>query len=394
MKAFVSPSPIRLKTVPFNKYIYSPTITCTNRIILKRFSTTSCATLSSNPPPPSSDQTPLLHNNSGAAQAASSSSHFDMSQFEAFLYDSQAHICSQLEQLENSTNSAAKFCVDDWAHDTGHGRTRVLQSGTIFEKAGVNISSVSGTLSPERARAMTSRGRVGVEAGKPYQAMALSLVLHTQSPFVPTLRGDVRVFSVAGPGEEGSSSIVWGGGGTDLTMYYVDRPAFTAFHKQWRDLLHSNDVYMYESMKEQCDAYFYLPSRQEHRGVGGIFYDDVEGHHLPNSMSLFEFQKLVLDNMVPIFVRDVLQPNIHREYSAEQKRWQRIRRGRYLEFNLLNDRGVRFGLGSAPAWRTDSIMISAPPSIEFPYGYTPDPASPEEQAVQLLRSTPIDWADL
>lgn len=305
-----------------------------------------------------------------------------MTQFEAFLYDSQETICTQLEQLD----TGAKFCVDDWAHDTGKGRTRVLQDGNVFEKAGVNISVVQGTLSGERARAMSKRGRDGVEQGKSYQAAALSLVLHTQSPFVPTLRGDVRVFSI--------SSSVWAGGGTDLTMYYIDRPAFTAFHKQWRKTLCDNNVNTYNDMKHQCDDYFFLPSRQEHRGVGGIFYDDVEAHHLPSHLSLFQFQKLVLLNMLPIFTEHVLNPNMNREYSSEQKRWQRIRRGRYLEFNLLNDRGVRFGLASAPAWRTDSIMISAPPSVEFPYHYNPDPSSPEAQAVQLLSSTPIDWADL
>lgn len=335
------------------------------------------------------DQTPSTPASEPVAYTGSttSSESFDMSQFEAFLYESQAEMCSRLEQLEET--SGAKFCVDDWAHDTGKGRTRVLQGGNVFEKAGVNISVVQGTLSAERARAMSARCRDGIEQGKPYQAAALSLVLHTQSPFVPTLRGDVRVFSVDSP-----SSSVWAGGGTDLTMYYIDRPVFIAFHKHWRKTLQGHDVSAYNDMKRQCDDYFFLPSRQEYRGVGGIFYDDVEAHHLPPHLSLFQFQKLILDNMLPIFIEHVLNQNLNKEYSAAQKRWQRIRRGRYLEFNLLNDRGVKFGLASAPAWRTDSIMISAPPSVEFPYHYNPDPESPEGQAVQLLSSAPVDWADL
>lgn len=142
--------------------------------------------------------------------------------------------------------------------------------------------------------------------------------------------------------------------------------------------MRDHDVNAYDDMKRQCDDYFFLPSRPEHRSVRGIFYGDVEAHHLPPRLSLFQFQKVVLDNIRPIFVEHVLNPNVNREYSAEQKSWQWIRRRRYLEFNLLSDRGVRFGLASAPAWRTDSIMISAPPLVEFPYHCTPEPSTPEE----------------
>lgn len=143
----------------------------------------------------------------------------------------------------------------------------------------------------------------------------------------------------------------------------------------------------FEQLKEQCDDYFYIPSRAEHRGVGGLFYDD-----LPLSSSrCVQFSSDMLDNFLPSFL-PILRQNCVLPYTAQQKRWQRIRRGRYLEFNLLNDRGVRFGLAGAHYSRTDAIMISAPPSVEWPYGYDVEPNSLEWRTVHLLRGKPVDWA--
>lgn len=257
----------------------------------------------------------------------------------------------------------------------------VLQDGKIFEKAGVNISQVSGTLSESRAAAMTSRGR-HISAGMSYEAAALSFVLHAQSPFLPTLRGDVRIFAAGGQ--------AWGGGGCDLTIFYVDRPSFRQFHTHWRDVCDTFDPALYAQFKTQCDDYFYLPARAEHRGVGGLFYDDVQ---LPDGAQLFDFQKAILENFLPSFSH-ILHKHGQRQWSEKQKKWQRIRRGRYIEFNLLNDRGVRFGLAGAPPWRTDSIMISAPPSVEWPHNFVPDAGSPEEEALQLLSGSPLDWVNM
>lgn len=247
----------------------------------------------------------------------------------------------------------------------------------MFEKAGVNVSFVHGVLSEERASAMASRGR-SIPSGTEYRAAALSFVLHAQSPFIPTLRGDVRIFAAGGH--------VWGGGGADLTVFYVDKPAFVQFHRHWQHVCAQFDPSFYPSFKKQCDDYFYIPSRGEHRGIGGIFYDDLL---LPGE-SLYNFQETVMTHFIPSF-QHILENNRERRWTEAQKRWQRIRRGRYLEFNLLNDRGVRFGLAGAPPSRTDAIMISAPPSVEWPYGFSPKPGTPEHETQQLLSGPPIDW---
>lgn len=259
-----------------------------------------------------------------------------------------------------------------------------MQGGKVYEKAGVNVSVVQGILSTERANAMASRGR-SVTEGTTYQAAALSLVLHAQSPFIPTLRADVRIFSTTN--DDDSNSInVWGGGGADLTMCYIDRPTFIKFHCHWREICESNGI-RYDSLKKQCDEYFYLPSRGEYRGIGGIFYDDLTN----DSNNILQFQQTVLNNILPSYLH-VFESNGDRSWNEHEKKWQKIRRGRYLEFNLLNDRGIRFGLAGAPTSRTDAIMISAPPSIEYPYNFVPKHGSREKQTLDLLSNDPIDWA--
>lgn len=252
-----------------------------------------------------------------------------------------------------------------------------MQQGKIFEKAGVNVSLIEGILSEERAKSMTSRGRVVAE-GAPYRAAALSFVLHAQSPFIPTLRGDVRIFA--------TKEAAWGGGGADLTIYYVDRPSFRRFHAHWRDVCNTFDISLYKKFKESCDNYFYIPSRAEYRGIGGIFYDDLEWPH----PKLLDFQTTILENFLPSY-QHIIETHAHRLWTTDQKRWQRIRRGRYVEFNFLYDRGVRFGLAGAPAWRTDSIMISVPPSVEWPYHFEPKLGSKERETLDLLSKEPIDW---
>lgn len=294
--------------------------------------------------------------------------------------------CNALSERHHDTNATACFlssyhfaCLIVSLTPSVHRLIPVLQHGSLFEKAGVNVSQLTGILSETRAAAMASRGRV-IPPGTPYSAAALSFVLHSQSPFIPTLRGDVRIFAAAGR--------VWGGGGADLTIFYVDRPAFSQFHAHWRDVCDQFNPAFYPRFKRWCDDYFYLPARGEHRGVGGIFYDDLD---LPGD-ELIRFQSAVLHNFLPSF-QHIVNAQLDIPWTDHHKRWQRIRRGRYIEFNLLNDRGVRFGLAGAPPSRTDSIMISAPPSVEWPYRHEPAPDSPEAETLQLLSGKPIDWVD-
>lgn len=255
----------------------------------------------------------------------------------------------------------------------------MLQEGNVFEKAGVNISIVHGHLSEERAKSLIRKGKQ-CTAGSPYSASALSFVLHAQSPFVPTLRGDVRVFMNGGE--------YWAGGGVDLTIFYCNRAQITAFHRHWKTVCDEFDCSYYSTFKKQCDEYFYIPSRKEYRGVGGIFYDDL---YLPWA-SLVAFQQRVLDEALPSY-RHIVDENMLLPWTAEQKRWQRIRRGRYIEFNLLFDRGVKFGVASGDANRTESILISAPPSVEWPHKFTAPKGSPEDETLQLLQQDPKNWVE-
>lgn len=298
----------------------------------------------------------------------------DFSEFASFVYDKQGEICSELEQVDEK----ALFSSDDWTNISGKGRTRVLQNGNVFEKAGVNVSVLSGTLTKERADAITKRseGTLTFNEGDRFQAASISLVLHTQSPFIPTLRSDVRLFY------NEKTSQVYGGGGCDLTVYYLDHDEFKRFHQSWQQLLPTH----YPEFKRNCDEYFYIPFRREHRGIGGIFYDDLQ------VSDLIDFQKSVANHFLPSYF-PIIEKYKRKQYSAEQKKWQQIRRGRYLEFNLLNDRGVKFGLSKQmqPS-RFESIMISAPPSVLFPYNFVPETGSEEEMVMKLLSNEPVDWA--
>lgn len=318
-----------------------------------------------------------MRSSTGAKTARSGTASFDIARFSKLLYDEQSRMCTELERLDGS----GVFSADAWKREDGSkGLSRVMQGGSIWEKAGVNISVVTGVLSEERAGAMRARGRE-CDAGVVYNAAALSFVLHANSPFVPTLRGDVRVFAAGGE--------FWGGGGVDLTVFYVDEAQISAFHRFWKDACDAFDPTYYTQFKDNCDRYFYLPFRGESRGVGGLFYDELE---LEES-KLVAFQRVLLTGFIPSF-QPILNSNRGLPYSEEQKRWQRIRRGRYLEFNLLQDRGVRFGVAGATPSRFDSIMISAPPSIEWPYAHKPDVGSPEADTIALLTSPPRSWASL
>ncbi|CAN8071867.1 unnamed protein product [Agarophyton chilense] len=305
---------------------------------------------------------------------ASLSKSSQLSEFVNLVRNTQQRLCKTLESIDG----VSKFSVDEWNSERGSGLTRVLQSGHIFEKAGVNVSVVQGTLSPVRAEALRTRGKPAA-AGEKYCAAALSLVLHAHSPHVPTLRGDVRIFAT----NQGLSV----GGGVDLTVFYINSQQVCGFHRHWKAVCDAYDTSLYDKLKKQCDEYFYIPSRAEYRGVGGLFYDELElepSQQIPFTISM-------LENFLPSYL-PILQTNSILPYSALQKKWQRIRRGRYLEFNLLNDRGVRFGLSGAHHSRTEAIMISAPPSVEWPYRYEVESQSPEWKTLQFLRGKPIDWA--
>jgi coproporphyrinogen III oxidase len=279
----------------------------------------------------------------------------------------QERICARLATLD----ARADFHEDTWQRPGGGGgRSRVLEEGGVFEKAGVNFSEVFGQMSPEFAAQIPGEG-------VDFTATGISLVLHPRSPLVPTVHANFRFLT--------KGSRQWFGGGADLTPYYPQREDAIHFHRTWRDVCARHPAPIdYARFKQNCDEYFYLPHRNEHRGVGGIFFDYLEG----DFAALFRFVEdagnAFLDAYVPIVQRRQLDT-----YTAEQRAFQAYRRGRYVEFNLIYDRGTLFGLKTGG--RTESILMSLPPVATWRYDYHPDPGSREAELYEFIK--PRDWAN-
>ena len=284
----------------------------------------------------------------------------------AFFRTLQDQVCAALEQLDGP----GRFQQDSWQRDGGGGgRTRVLQGGDVFEKAGVNFSEVFGEMSPEFAQQVPGEGRQ-------FTATGVSLVLHPRSPLVPTVHANFR-FLVKGDRQ-------WFGGGADLTPYYPYREDVIHFHRVWKVVcLRHPAVADYGRFKKWCDDYFYLPHRGEARGVGGIFFDYLEGDREKLLAFVEDCGHAFLDAYLPIARRRKDEP-----YGESERRFQEFRRGRYVEFNLLYDRGTLFGLKTGG--RTESILMSLPPVAQWVYDYQPEPGSREAGLYEYLK--PRDWA--
>jgi coproporphyrinogen III oxidase len=285
----------------------------------------------------------------------------------AYFRDLQDGIVRALEDLDGT----GRFREDLWQRTGGGGgRTRVLAEGGVFEKAGVNFSEVFGEMAEEFARQVPGEGRE-------FYATGISLVLHPRSPLVPTVHANFRFLA---KGER-----QWFGGGADLTPYYPFREDVIHFHRTWKAVCDRHaPLADYRRMKEDCDRYFHLPHRGEARGVGGIFFDYLEG----DLDRLFAFVRdagnTLLEAYLPIARRRKDLPTTER-----QRAWQLCRRGRYVEFNLLYDRGTLFGLKTGG--RVESILMSLPPLVRWDYGFRPEPGSPEAELVDVYLR-PHDWA--
>jgi coproporphyrinogen III oxidase len=279
----------------------------------------------------------------------------------------QDRVCAALEALDG----AARFREDAWLREGGGGgRSRVLADGAVFEKAGVNFSDVFGQMAPEFAKQIPGEGLDFTAAG-------ISLVLHPRNPFVPTVHANFRFLT--------KGDKAWFGGGADLTPYYPFREDVIGFHRAWRDVCgrHAGLV-DYQRFKKWCDEYFFLPHRGEPRGVGGIFFDYLEG----DLERLFAFVRdcgdAFLDAYLPIARRRKDLP-----YGERERAFQEFRRGRYVEFNLIYDRGTLFGLKTGG--RTESILMSLPPVARWHYDYRPEPGSREAELYEVYLK-PHDWA--
>jgi coproporphyrinogen III oxidase len=285
----------------------------------------------------------------------------------------QLRITRTLEDLDGSTS----FEVDRWEREEGGGGiTAVIEGGDLFEKGGVNTSAVHGPLPDRMAEVLE------VDA-KPFFATGLSLVVHPRSPYIPTVHANFRYFAL---GEDlMDPDDQWFGGGADLTPYYPRLEDVQHFHEVWHRVCDRHDVADYEQFKTECDHYFYLPHRSEARGVGGIFYDYLRDD--PEGTFFFsrEAGRAFLESYVPLVKR-----RRDMDYGDRERTHQMVRRGRYVEFNLVYDRGTKFGLETDG--RTESILMSLPPRVQWHYDYQPDPGTPEARAQWYF--TDRDWLDL
>ena len=290
---------------------------------------------------------------------------------EAWMRQFQDWLCYQLETADGG---GIRFSKDAWARPNGGGGlTRVIQQGRVLEKGGVAFSAVWGEMSAQAAQQL-------LMPDARYFATGVSAVQHPRSPRVPISHMNVRYFE-AGNGE------AWFGGGLDLTPIYVDVAQARWFHEQIEQVCQRNDASYYARFKQWADEYFYLPHRQETRGVGGIFFDRLTVDRDGSFEELFAF----VQDVGEVYGRaygTIMRQNAALPYTEHETQWQRLRRGRYAEFNLAFDRGTRFGLETGG--RTESILMSLPPQAEWHYNLTPEPGSAEATTQQWLRQG-VNW---
>ncbi|TXJ09260.1 MAG: oxygen-dependent coproporphyrinogen oxidase [Acinetobacter sp.] len=304
----------------------------------------------------------------------------DIQRVREFLLDLQARICAGLEQREQAGGGNAEFIIDDWQRpEGGGGRSRVLQEGTVIEKGGVMFSHIDIKNLPASATA-----RHPEIAGAKAQALGVSLVIHPKNPNVPTSHANVRLFVAE---REGQPPIWWFGGGFDLTPFYPNDDDCIAWHQKAHDLCQPFGDEVYAKHKAWCDDYFYLKHRDEQRGIGGLFFDDLNEWDFE---TCFQYIQAVgngyLAAILPIF-----ENNQDKPYSEAQREFQLYRRGRYVEFNLVYDRGTIFGLQTGG--RIESILVSLPNLAAWSYRPEWDNDSPEKRLIEYYLK-PRDWLGL
>ncbi|MCU0394347.1 MAG: oxygen-dependent coproporphyrinogen oxidase [Chitinophagaceae bacterium] len=299
-------------------------------------------------------------------------------QFVAFIHRLQDDICAALERVDGK----ARFVQDEWQRpEGGGGKTRVIANGNVFEKGGVNTSVVFGEVTDVMRQQLKISGQRWFAAG-------ISSVIHPFNPFVPTIHFNYRMFELYD--EAGHTIDRWFGGGTDLTPYYLDETDARHFHQTFKAACDAVDTTFYPEFKLTCDHYFVNTHRgHERRGIGGIFYDHKragENYTTTTWLTLAErCGYAFMDAYLPI-----VEKHKQDTFTPAHKHWQEIRRGRYVEFNLVHDRGTLFGLKTNG--RIESILMSLPPTVRFEYNYQPAPGSDEDKLLQACLQ-PVDWAN-
>ena len=297
----------------------------------------------------------------------------DVQSVRQYLNDLQDCVCQALERLDGRE----RFVEDAWQHAAGGGgRSRVLQQGEVFEQAGINFSHVHGAALPAAASA-----RRPELAGRRFQALGVSLVIHPRNPYVPTSHANVR-FLIAE--QDGADPVWWFGGGFDLTPYYGFEEDTVHWHREARAACAPFGPDVYPRYKRWCDEYFFLKHRNEPRGIGGLFFDDLDAWGFERC---FAFTQSVGDHYLPAYA-PIVERRKDMPYGEREREFQLYRRGRYVEFNLIHDRGTLFGLQSGG--RTESILMSLPPLVKWRYNWQPAPGTPEARLYEVFLK-PRDW---
>ncbi|KAK2173920.1 hypothetical protein NP493_842g01002 [Ridgeia piscesae] len=321
------------------------------------------------------------------------------SRMEVMIMKTQAEVCHALEEQDGQK----KFLVEKWSRaekqndviigdavkgigQGGGGVTCVMQDSKVFEKAGVNVSVVSGPLPEGAAQQMRSRicsrGKKLEEGKLMFFAAGISSVIHPRNPHVPTVHFNYRYFEVE---EASGKKHWWFGGGTDLTPYILDREDAVHFHKEQKAACDKHNPDYYKRFKAWCDEYFYIKHRGECRGVGGLFFDDLD---TPSQDKLFDFASSCAAAIVPSYI-PIVKKHKDDKYTDADRNWQLLRRGRYAEFNLIYDRGTKFGL-MTPNARIESILMSLPLYAKWEYGHVPEEGSKEAELMAVLKK-PVEW---
>ena len=295
--------------------------------------------------------------------------------FYNYIQTLQDTITAKLEAVDGK----AKFKEDLWEREEGGGgRSRVIENGDVFEKGGVNISKVHGPLNP----AMQKYFNVG---DVNFFACGLSLVLHPKNPFAPTVHANWRYFEMYE--KDGTLVDSWFGGGQDLTPYYLFEEDAIHFHSICKSVCDAHDPSFYALYKKQCDDYFYNAHRDEARGLGGLFFDHCKATPERSMTDWYNFVTQVGDSFLDAYV-PIVEKRKDIPFTPEQRDWQEIRRGRYIEFNLIHDKGTLFGLKTNG--RIESIFMSFPPHVQWRYNYKPEKGTKEDKLLHVLKH-PKDW---
>ena len=296
-------------------------------------------------------------------------------QFVSYIKNLQDQITAKLEAIDGK----ATFKEDLWQREEGGGgRTRVIENGNVIEKGGVNISEVHGPLAP----AMQQYFKVG---DVDFFACGLSLVIHPKNPYAPTVHANWRYFEMLD--KAGNLVDSWFGGGQDLTPYYLCEEDAQHFHQTCKTACDKHDPEFYPQYKKRCDEYFYNSHRREARGLGGLFFDYLKATDERSMQDWYNFVTEVGDSFLTAYA-PILEKRKDLAYGEKERNWQEVRRGRYVEFNLVHDKGTLFGLKTNG--RIESILMSLPPAVQWRYDHHPEPGSPEAELVAVLEN-PKDW---